>query len=303
MDVGLIDPATRRRLIERFGPGAASWCRRLPGQVDHLARRWGFTVIRSVSSGSNSCVLLCERPDDGAVVLKLSPDRTLGIEEVSALAAWRASGRVPKILESDEGSGALLMEAIRPGTVAAEGRIAIRPGEIAALVRDLHAAGGDGTIEDFPPLIERVEFIFALFDGRLRDPRVASRVSPGLMERSLAVARNLANAPGRRVLLHGDLHPRNVLDGGNRGLVAVDPRACVGDPAFDLIDWVFSGGVDRTTLVRRAERLADEAGADRARLWRWCGCTAVLIAIVRLLRGTSSDDAVQPLLALANDEV
>jgi streptomycin 6-kinase len=41
------------------------------------------------------------------------------------------------------------------------------------------------------------------------------------------------------VLLHGDLHLGNVLDGGpSRGLVAIDPKACLGDPCFDAVDYV-----------------------------------------------------------------
>nr|WP_225882432.1 aminoglycoside phosphotransferase family protein [Streptomyces aureocirculatus] len=37
-------------------------------------------------------------------------------------------------------------------------------------------------------------------------------------------------------LLHGDLHLGNVLDGGQRGLMAIDPKACAGDPCFDAVD-------------------------------------------------------------------
>jgi hypothetical protein len=38
------------------------------------------------------------------------------------------------------------------------------------------------------------------------------------------------------VLLHGDLHLGNALDGGpSRGLIAIDPKACVGDPCFDAV--------------------------------------------------------------------
>lgn len=39
------------------------------------------------------------------------------------------------------------------------------------------------------------------------------------------------------VLLHGDLHPGNVLDGGaERGLMATGPKACVGDPVDSADD-------------------------------------------------------------------
>lgn len=303
MHMELIDSATRRRLAERFGPWAAGWCRELPKLVDRLAQKWRLQIIRSVSSGSSSCVLLCEQPDGGIVVVKLSPDRALGIAEASALGAWQASGRVPRILEFDDDSGALLMEAIRPGTRLADEQVAIRLDEVVELVRDLHVHGEDEAIEAFPALIERVEFIFAFFSERLRYPRIASQVSPELMERSLAAARDLAAESGRRVLLHGDFHPRNVLNGGNRGLVTIDPRACVGDPAFDLIDWVFSGVGDRGTLIRRTEWLAGRVGVDSSVLWRWCKCTAVLIVISRLIRGTSPANTVQPLLELTIDGV
>ena len=153
----------------------------------------------------------------------------------------------------------------------------------------------------FPPLIERVEFIFEFWGKRLREPEVSAVIPQHLPERSLATARELAAGPGLRVLLHGDLHLRNVLDGGlDRGLVAIDPRACVGDPAFDLIDWVFADGGE-TTIARRVGRLAEEAAVDPASLWRWCRCTAVLEAARLLTRGDGSTDVVRSLLAFADE--
>ena len=56
------------------------------------------------------------------------------------------------------------------------------------------------------------------------------------------------------MLLHGDLTPVNVLDGGvERGLVAIDPAPCVGDPAFDAIDLVLWRADDAATIATRAE--------------------------------------------------
>jgi streptomycin 6-kinase len=80
------------------------------------------------------------------------------------------------------------------------------------------------------------------------------------------------------VLLHGDLHPGNVLDGGaGRGLVAIDPRPCVGDPAFDAVDWVFHRA-DPDEWAPRARALATAIGCDADRLWRWCVVLAPMIA-------------------------
>lgn len=280
----LIDAATRRRLVGRFGFRVLEWCEKLPAQVDDLARKWRFQVIGPVSRGRNSCVLLCERDDGSAAVLKLTPDRDLGVAESAALVTWRDSGRVPQVFEFDDESGAFLMEAIRPGTVLADDPSRVRLGEIVGLVRDLHASTRGEAAAKFPPLLERVEFIFGFWGERLPRPEIASVIPVGLVEKSLKRARELAVRPGPSVLLHGDLHPGNVLDGA-RGLVALDPRPCVGDPAFDLIDWVLIGGGDESALKRRARWLAGEACVDSDQLLAWCGCTAVLVAIGRLARG------------------
>ena len=305
MERRLIRDVTRERLVERFGPWVLGWCASLPAQVEDSARKWGFRVIGPVSRGRNSCVLLCERDTGSGAVLKLTPDPSLGVAEFSALVAWQDSGRVPRLFEFDDGSGTIFMEAIRPGTAFAHDSSRVRLGEVARLVRDLHDGPGDEILTEFPPLIERVEFIFAFLGGLLAKPAVASVVSANLLKESLVKARGLAMRPGPRVLLHGDLHPGNVLDGEDgRGPVAIDPRACVGDPAFDLIDWALTAswaeGGDESALIHRARWLAGEAGADPDSLIRWCRCTAVLVAIARLSRG-DAPASIRPLLRFAAD--
>jgi streptomycin 6-kinase len=49
--------------------------------------------------------------------------------------------------------------------------------------------------------------------------------------RGYELARTLAHA-GPTALVHGDLHFANILVAEGR-LVAIDPRPCWGDPAFD----------------------------------------------------------------------
>ena len=288
-------------MIGRFGAWAAEWCDGLPALLDRLAQRWNVRIGRSAPPGATSCVFFCERRDGEPAVLKLSPDPGLGAFEAGAFAAWRSSGWVPRGLGFDAESGALLLEAVRPGTTLADGDPAARLGAVAELVGGLHASAGDEAMTHFPSLVERVKFIFALYEERLRDPAVASVVPVGLLEGSSAAALRLAAGPGRQVLLHGDLHARNVLDGGVRGLVAIDPRACVGDPTFDLIDWVLVAGGDERAAEPRAEWLASRVGVDPARLWRWCESTAGLVAISQLVRSAGPTEATRSLLNLAQN--
>lgn len=92
-------------------------------------------------------------------------------------------------------------------------------------------------------------------------------------------AKTLAQTDTARVLLHADLHPANVLDGGDvRGLIAIGPRPCVGDAAFDAVDWVFWGAYEPDEWKARNEALASALGLDPDRLWAWCCAFAPLLA-------------------------
>jgi len=103
------------------------------------------------------------------------------------------------------------------------------------------------------------------------------------------------------VLLHGDLTPVNVLDGGaERGLVAIDPAPCLGDPAFDAIDLVFWRAEDAETIAVRAEQLAPAVGADATRLLDWCAAFAGMVALEIAEASDSGHGQVESLVALAS---
>jgi len=75
------------------------------------------------------------------------------------------------------------------------------------------------------------------------------------------------------VLLHGDLTAVNVLDGGqSRGLVAIDPAPCVGDPAFDAVDLVFWRAEDVAAIEARADQLEGP-------VLEWCAAFAPMVAL------------------------
>jgi streptomycin 6-kinase len=119
------------------------------------------------------------------------------------------------------------------------------------------------------------------------------------LRRGHELARELAADAGERVLLHGDLHPGNVLDGGAvRGLVAIDPRLCLGDAAVDAVDWVFWAADDPGAWEPRSRDLAVALGLDHERLWAWCAAFAGMLATAEAARGASAHQ-VAALLALS----
>jgi streptomycin 6-kinase len=113
-----------------------------------------------------------------------------------------------------------------------------------------------------------------------RRPDLQDVIPRSLYERGQRAATALAAEASRRVVLHGDLTPANVLDGGvRRGLVAVDPAPCLGDPAFDTVDLLMWRADDLSTLSARARELGDRLGFPQERALRWCAAFAAMVAL------------------------
>jgi streptomycin 6-kinase len=277
------------------------WWDQLPGAIAELSERWELVVGDAVGRGNTSLVVRCRRADGRHAMLKLTPDAVLGGEEASALRRWESSGRVPLVWGYDPALGALLLEAIPGETPLSERPTAVELGEVADLIGELHRSGVPVAGEDWATLAERVEFLFEHWVERHgRRGEVVTRTVPvERLRRGHELARALAADAGKPVLLHGDLHPSNVLDGGTmRGLVAIDPRPCVGDAAVDAVDWVFWAVDDSGLWERRSRDLAVALGLDHERLWAWCAAFAAMLAASRAAQGSSAEQ-VAAVLALS----
>ncbi|MFD0274167.1 aminoglycoside phosphotransferase family protein [Kitasatospora sp. NPDC127111] len=309
-DVLAVPAEVRARLVVRFGPWAEAWCEGLPALVTELAARWGLTV-RAAGGGGTSRVFRCSRTDGdgsgdgvgdpgegdgvghagegdsgsgdrgeggagggadgGTVWLKLTPDPEVARQEAVALRAWAGLPSVVRLLEYEPAAHALLLADVRPGvTLRQRGW---RAAEVAPLLGALRSVPVDGLA--LAPLAERVEFLLDLTERR-----APGAVSPG----ARAFAGELA-ASGPVALVHGDLHPSNVL-AGPAGPVAIDPRPSLGDPDFDLVDWVIDGVTDLPALEHRIARLTGLVpGADPERVRAWCRAAAVIVAAPRAAAG------------------
>ena len=212
----VIDEDARSRLIRRFGDDVTGWIAALPDLLATLTARWHLTVAELMPGGTGT-TFLCTGPD-GTAVLKITPDHDIAAQEARALTAWAGTPAMVDLLDTDLARGALLLEAITPGTPATDPTLVVPP---------LHDANPAG----FPPLKARVDFLFETVLTRRTGTYYASEHNR---------ARKLAEDNVTPVLLHGDMHPGNVLQGPD-GPKAIDPRACVGDPAVDWMDFVHDG--------------------------------------------------------------
>jgi streptomycin 6-kinase len=297
-----LDDQLRRRLGRRFGAAIESWLNALPPVLSELGERWQLELESVIQRGSISVVIRCETAAGRPAVLKVSPERRRILDEAAALARWRTV-HVPAVLAVEESVGALLIEAVEPGTPLVDSPVYPRVESLAGLINSLHAdAVPDAS---YRPVAEHIAYLYASGSKNYeRRPGLAALISPDLFERGRQLALRLADEAAATVLLHGDLTPVNVLDGGEeRGLVAIDPAPCLGDPAFDAIDLVLWRAEDLETITGRAQQLAPAIGAEPKRLLEWCAAFAAMNALE--IAEASADNAqkrVEPLVALAMAE-
>jgi streptomycin 6-kinase len=284
-------------LSRRFGSGIAAWCSAVPALAHEVAGRWGLTLGDRYAYGASSVVLYCSQAGGGRTALKLSPDPPFLADQAAMLGLFAPSGKVPDVLAVDPTAGAVLLESIEPGTAADELPHPPSAQAWGDLIRALHhaAPAPPGFSRD---LRGRCDEFFARIGRRLTEPPIGQRVRPADLDRAAHRYGRLLDSAPSPVLLHGDLHLGNVLDGGpTRGLVAIDPRACTGDPCFDAVDYALDGaGLDG--VKHRCATLAPAAGLDPDRLYAWCRAIAPIIAINRI-GDPGREQAVAELLTLA----
>jgi streptomycin 6-kinase len=297
-----LDHGTRRRLTARFGAPVEPWLDEMPSVLAELAQRWSLELGATIPLGSMSVVLRCRTVKGGGAVLKVSFDRNRLAREAAALRRW-PTPHVPSVLAADEGVGALLLEAIEPGTPLAESDAYPEPQRVAELLTALYESGRPDSA--YPPLAARVAY---LFDSGTkpyeRRPELVEVVPPELYERGRLLAMRLAQEVSPTRLLHGDLNPGNVLDGGRRGLVAIDPAPCLGDDlAFEAVDIVYWQATRVDDVGARCEELAPLIGASAARLRDWCISFAAMGALEAAEGGIGPPERIDALIELAGRSV
>jgi streptomycin 6-kinase len=182
------------------------------------AEHWKLTELEVFSPGGFSAVVVsCERNGEG-VVLKIPREgRVSG--EADALGIWNGEGAV---ILRDQYKEMLLLERVRPGSDISLISDSAYNSNILCLLPLLHVT---------PPIDHAFPTVFETADKWEEEILVAGDE----IERS-ALANYLAlidPISGHDVLLHGDLHPENILL-QEKKFIAIDPIPLVGEGAFEI---------------------------------------------------------------------
>ena len=144
----------------------------------------------------------------------------------------------------------------------------------------IHAASADVLDADDPPELVDLSTWFRHLFSQGRELGAFHRRGADVAERLLADPRD-------PVVLHGDLHHGNVLDFGERGWLAIDPKGLLGDAEFDVCNLLCNPSHERALEPGRLERqfgvVVAATGFAPARVadWlvAWCALSSTWFAI------------------------
>lgn len=271
-DTGRITQGT----VEREGARGAAWLAELPRIVDELLVRWTCTPEGPVLHGGVG-VIVPVRGAYGPAVLKVSFPHPDNVHEPDAFAAWDGRGAV-RLYERDDERFAMLLERAQASMLAE-----IQNGdEAAAIAGEISRRLAIKAMPGLPRLSEQAD----VWEQQLR--KDATELPHPLSPQAVGTAVATIGELGRdqpELMVHGDLHATNILRAEREPWLAVDPKGCAGDPAYDAgmpIKWrplrTLKADELRKAVRRGLDVFAEAAEVDRGRARRWAQFHAVQAA-------------------------
>jgi streptomycin 6-kinase len=254
-------------------PEWGSWLESLPEVVGELTQRWELTLGEPFDGEnvSSSWVAPATRADGTRAIFKLGVPAMENRDELAGLRFWAGEGAV-YVLESDDNSGAFLMERCEPGTLL---KSLPEPEQDIVLVGALKRLWRTPTSpHPFRPLSEMLTFW-----GDETRADEARWPDPGLVREGLWVFYALMRPRPDDVLLATDLHASNILAAQREPWLVIDPKPFVGDRTYDLTQHLLHNCTERLRAHPDAtiQRLAELAELDdplRLRLWLFARAAA-----------------------------
>lgn len=276
------------RMVARHGAPGRAWIARLPGLVAELAQRWSLELEPPFSGVAGASWVAPAGVVKGMpVVLKVGWPHREARTEAAGLRFFAGRGAV-RLLRADSRACAVLEERCLPGddlyNVPLEEGNAIAAELLGRLWRP---AVPTGPIESLSDIV--AEWLEEFPDGRTEYP-------PDLVARAGEVARELVASQPGPVVLHGDFNPGNILASQRDGWLSIDCKPLVGDPAYDLAQFlanrlVWSGRpAPVAEMARQIAFFAEALHLEFDRIarwafvkslgWKWGPATARAFAVV-----------------------
>lgn len=213
---------------------------KLASDIEMYTKKWQLSRLRFIPSYSINCVFTCYSEQYGDVVLKIGKPSKETYTEYYALREYNGD-RFCQVYEADLDNGVLLEERIMPGTTLWEGgSLDKRLSVLRELFDGLHIESKDP--HKYPTYQRWVKRITAYMSGR--DDATELYLH---MKRAEQLFAEVSVKYNRSMLLHGDIHPDNILLSEECKYKLIDPKGVIGDPVLDLGQFIINEYEDTIT--------------------------------------------------------
>ncbi|GAB2547529.1 aminoglycoside phosphotransferase family protein [Nocardia heshunensis] len=277
-----LPPNVAETIANYFGERGPVWLAALPGVVERRCVEWGLEVIgESFGGGTHSWVAPVRRADGSVAVLKIPVVDEENCGEATGLYCYGGEGAV-RLFEYDSDSGAMLLEWARPGTEllyqpgfpSLEGR-AENIGKVEQACRLYSRLRREPVaVPDGFPELPTAAGMVAGWERMFLEPEdEVAEVIPGrLLDRAAERCAELVVPDGPLLVVNRDTHLGNIVAAEREPWLLIDPKAYLGEAAFDAGFLVMiQVQSDRTPEHARAvvERTAAalDVSPDRAHAW------------------------------------
>lgn len=228
-----------------FGEKGEKWLLEIPKILNLCIEKWNLTDCYPVEDLSVNLVCLAQSVDYGPVVLKIEGPHPEKYTEMKALSLY--GGRnICKCYDLDMELGVLLLERITPGPNLTtlqdlDKQLMIAADLISKLPIEVNDTEGLPTYDDW---------INRAFKRARKEGKVGAQML-SLMESAEKLYQGLKVNHRPKVLLHGDLHHWNILQGKDGLWKAIDPQGVIGIPCMESARFI-NNQID---MVKESEKL------------------------------------------------
>lgn len=269
-------PASFQKKIDAaFGEAGRHYLEGLSDLISHYCQEWKLTVEGPVPNLSYNYVLFVTCADGTPAVLKISVPNDDSLYEIRTTEVYRGEG-CAALLKGVPEDGVQLLERLSPGTmlteVKDERQSTERFCEVWRRIRQ--------------PLPQKPTFrpVGEMGRAAFKTYRLAHPYGGAVPDRHVQLAERCfkwLETNGELELLHGDLHHQNILLDAERGWMTIDPHGYAGDPACDLVPFLYNrleGKPVEDVLSLRTEVMLEQLPVSREQLLRACIAMTVMSA-------------------------